>query len=115
MAKHHAHKHSGLPPEEQKHSHNREHTPANMKEAKGYGFGESARVSRKAEAEDERGERHEGMRGGVAMGKADMPGHKDHPLNTGREEHGMCYVHDRRAGYPHHEGDGFRERHGHDE
>jgi hypothetical protein len=45
--------------------------------------------------EDRRGERHESMRGGVAMGKEDKTG-KNELFNTGRTE-GICYSHDRSA------------------
>jgi hypothetical protein len=42
---------------------------------------------------DEKGERHEKMRGGVAMGKKDATG-ADSQFNTGRSEK-VCYVHER--------------------
>lgn len=46
-----------------------------------------------AESSDKSGERMEGMRGGVAMGKMDKIG-KDAQYNTGRTE-GICYTHTR--------------------
>lgn len=46
-----------------------------------------------ASSSDTSGERHEAMRGGVAMGKEDNIG-KDKQFNTGRTE-GVCYTHDR--------------------
>jgi hypothetical protein len=42
---------------------------------------------------DTKSERHESMRGGVAMGMEDKVG-KDKLFNTGRTE-GVCYEHDR--------------------
>jgi hypothetical protein len=48
-----------------------------------------------ADAADTKGERHEALRGGVAMGKEDMVG-KDSQFNTGRTE-GICYEHKRTA------------------
>lgn len=42
---------------------------------------------------DNKAERHESMRGGVAMGMEDKIG-KDKEFNTGRTE-GICYEHDR--------------------
>lgn len=42
---------------------------------------------------DTKGERHESMRGGVAMGMEDKIG-KDKKFDTGRTE-GICYEHDR--------------------
>lgn len=46
-----------------------------------------------ASSSDTRSERHEGMRGGVAMGKEDKTG-KNELFNTGRTE-GVCYSHSR--------------------
>lgn len=46
-----------------------------------------------ATASDKSGERKEGMRGGVAMGKMDQCG-ADKQFNTGRTE-GVCYTHTR--------------------
>jgi hypothetical protein len=46
-----------------------------------------------ADAADTKGERHEPLRGGVAMGKEDMVG-KDCEFNTGRTA-GICYEHKR--------------------
>lgn len=48
-----------------------------------------------ATASDSSGERHESMRGGVAMGKMDGIG-KDSQFNTGRTA-GICYDHKRTA------------------
>jgi hypothetical protein len=46
-----------------------------------------------ATSSDKTGERMEGMKGGVAMGKMDKTG-KDSQFNTGRTE-GVCYSHSR--------------------
>ena len=46
-----------------------------------------------ADASDTKGERHEPLRGGVAMGKEDAIG-KDGEFNTGRTA-GVCYEHKR--------------------
>ena len=46
-----------------------------------------------ADAADTKGERHEMLRGGVAMGKEDAIG-KDGEFNTGRTA-GVCYEHQR--------------------
>ena len=51
-----------------------------------------------AKSSDEKSERHESMRGGVAMGKADAIG-KDKQYNTGKTE-GVCFVHNRGDYYP---------------
>ena len=51
-----------------------------------------------AKSSDEKSERHESMRGGVGMGKADAIG-KDKQYNTGKTE-GVCYTHDRSKNYP---------------
>lgn len=55
-------------------------------------------VPKGADAADTKGERHEKMRGGVAMGKEDAIG-SDHQFNTGRTE-GVCYEHKRTAYAP---------------
>jgi len=48
-----------------------------------------------ADAADTKGERHEMLKGGVAMGKEDAIG-SDKLFNTGRTA-GICYSHDRKA------------------
>ena len=63
-----------------------------MKEAKGYGYGSSAKLPA-AKSSDASGERNASMRGGVAMGKQDAIG-SDKQFNTGRTE-GVCYTHKR--------------------
>ena len=50
-------------------------------------------VPRAADAADTKGERHEKLRGGVAMGKEDAIG-SDKEFNTGRTS-GICYDHKR--------------------
>ena len=67
------------------------------KEAKGYGFGETAKEPKGVANADTRGERHEKMREGVAMGKED--GLKNDSLfDGGRQKEGSVqYVHVRAA------------------
>ena len=48
-----------------------------------------------ADAADTKGERHERLKGGVAMGKEDMIG-SDKEFNTGRTA-GICYEHKRNS------------------
>ena len=57
------------------------------------GYGTSAKAPKASNASDSSGERKEGKRGGVAMGKEDKIG-KDSQYNTGRTE-GVCYTHSR--------------------
>lgn len=52
-----------------------------------------ARAPKGATASDSSGERHESLRGGVAMGKEDAIG-SDKEFNTGRTA-GVCYEHKR--------------------
>ena len=52
-----------------------------------------AKAPKGATASDTSGERHEKIRGGVAMGKMDAIG-ADHQFNTGRTS-GICYDHKR--------------------
>lgn len=59
----------------------------------GYGFGNQAKLKGSPDKADTAGERHEKMRGGVAMGKMDKYG-PDHQYNTGRTN-GVCYTHER--------------------
>ena len=55
----------------------------------------SGKMPKGADAADTKGERHEPIKGGVAMGKEDAIG-SDKLFNTGRTE-GICYSHDRKA------------------
>ena len=61
-------------------------------------YGTSGAKIPNAKSSDEKSERHESMRGGVAMGKADAIG-KDKQYNTGKTE-GVCFVHNRGDYYP---------------
>ena len=61
--------------------------------AKPRNYGTSAKAPAGAASSDTKGERHEKMRGGVAMGKEDKTG-ADKLYNTGRTE-GICYTHSR--------------------
>jgi hypothetical protein len=61
--------------------------------AKPRNYGTSAKAPAKATSSDDKGERREKMRGGVAMGKEDGVG-ADKQFNTGRTE-GTCYTHTR--------------------
>ena len=61
--------------------------------AKPRNYGTSAKAPAGAASSDAKGERHEKMRGGGAMGKEDKTG-ADKLYNTGRTE-GVCYVHSR--------------------
>ena len=66
-------------------------------DTKGYSkprnYGTSAKAPAGATSSDTKGERHEKLRGGVAMGKEDKTG-SDKLYNTGRTE-GICYTHTR--------------------
>lgn len=53
------------------------------------------REPRGAKSSDSKGERKEGIKNGVAMGKMDGTG-KDGLFNTGRTE-GTCYTHGRKS------------------
>lgn len=66
-----------------------------MDSMKGVPSTTGAKAPAGATSSDSTGERHEGMRGGVAMGKMDGIG-KDAQFNTGRTA-GICYEHDRSA------------------
>lgn len=61
--------------------------------AKPKNYGTSAKAPAGATSSDNKGERREKMRGGVAMGKEDECG-ADKQFNTGRTE-GICYTHER--------------------
>ena len=61
--------------------------------AKPRNYGTTAKAPAGASSSDIKGERHEKMRGGVAMGKEDAVG-ADKQFNTGRTE-GVCYTHSR--------------------
>jgi hypothetical protein len=54
------------------------------------------KMPKHASKEDTKSERHEKMKGGVAMGKEDGLG-KDSQFNSGRTE-GICYSHKRDTG-----------------
>ena len=68
-----------------------------MMDTKGYkkpsNYGTSAKAPAGANSADTKGERHERLKNGVAMGKEDACG-ADKLFNTGRTE-GVCYTHDR--------------------
>jgi len=61
----------------------------------GYGYGNQAKMKGNPDASDSSGERHEMLRGGVAMGKMDGLG-ANHQYNGGRTK-GICYTHTRDA------------------
>lgn len=64
-----------------------------MDSQKGIPLRSGGKVPAGATASDKSGERKEGMRGGVAMGKEDAVG-SDKLFNTGRTA-GVCYTHTR--------------------
>jgi hypothetical protein len=64
-----------------------------MDSMKGIPLSTGDKLPKGADAADTKGERHEPLRGGVAMGKMDGIG-KDAQFNTGRTA-GICYEHDR--------------------
>ena len=57
-------------------------------------YGTSAKAPAGATSSDNRGERHEKLRGGVAMGKEDKTAGMEGEFNTGRTS-GICYEHKR--------------------
>ena len=64
-----------------------------MDSTKGVPLKTGGKMPKGAIASDKTGERTEGMKGGVAMGKEDKIG-KDKEFNTGRTA-GICYEHKR--------------------
>lgn len=64
-----------------------------MDSMKGIPLQTGGKMPKGADAADTKGERHEKLRGGVAMGKEDAVG-KDKLFNTGRTA-GICYEHKR--------------------
>ena len=66
-----------------------------MDSMKGVPSTTGATAPKGADAADTKGERHEKLINGVAMGKEDMTG-KDNQFNTGRTS-GICYEHKRSA------------------
>ena len=64
-----------------------------MDSSKGIPLQTGGKMPKGADAADTKGERHEMLRGGVAMGKEDAIG-KDGEFNTGRTS-GICYEHKR--------------------
>ena len=64
-----------------------------MDSSKGIPLATGGKMPKGADASDTSGERHEMLRGGVAMGKEDAIG-KDGEFNTGRTA-GICYEHKR--------------------
>jgi len=66
-----------------------------MDSMKGIPLSTGDKLPKGADAADTKGERHEKLNGGVAMGKMDGYG-PDHQFNTGRTS-GVCYNHDRSA------------------
>ncbi len=68
-----------------------------MDSSKGIPLQTGGKMPKGADAADTSGERHEKLRGGVAMGKEDAVG-KDGEFNTGRTA-GTCYTHKRGSYY----------------
>ena len=71
---------------------------ANPNSTKGVPSVTGAKAPKGATSSDSSGERHESLRGGVAMGKEDAIG-SDKLFNTGRTA-GVCYEHKRTAYAP---------------